>query len=228
MTKHYKLAAEQRTRAGKGVARALRREEKIPAVIYGDKKEPLPIQMPAKEVTLEYYKGGIFTNLCDLEVGNDTHQVLVRDVQTHPVSGEVLHVDFLRVNDKTRIAVMVPVHFTGQEEAKYTEERGILNAVRHEVELVCKATNIPEALEIDVSQCEVGDSIKISDVNLPSGTAPAISDRDFTIATIAAPKRLVTAEEEAAEAGEGEEGAEEGAEAGEGDAAEGGEEKAAE
>ena len=115
MTKHYALSAEQRERAGKGVARELRREKKIPAVIYGDAKPAENIALPVKEVTLEYHKGHMYTNLCDLTIDGKKQLVLVRDVQLHPVNDAVLHVDFMRVNAKTTITVEVPVHFLNEQ-----------------------------------------------------------------------------------------------------------------
>src|SRR5690606_36408414 len=129
MTKHYALSAEKRDRAGKGVARALRRENKIPAVIYGDSKDAENIALPVKAVTMEYHKGHMFTNLCDLEVEGKKTLVLVRDIQIHPVSDNVLHVDFLRVTPKTTITVSVPVHFTNEEEWPGLKAKGTLNVV---------------------------------------------------------------------------------------------------
>lgn len=202
MTKHYALSAEARDRAGKGVARALRREDKIPGVIYGDAKEAVSIELPVKEVTMEYHKGHMFTTLCDLEVSGKKTLVLVRDVQVHPVTDRVLHVDFLRVSPKTTLKVHVPVHFLNQETSKGLKKGGTLNVVRHEVELVCQATNIPEFVELDIADAEVGAALKISAVKLPAGAKNAI-DRDVTIATIAMPRGGLTADDETA-AAEGE------------------------
>lgn len=213
MTKHYALEAEARTKAGKGAARALRREGKIPAVIYGDKKEPVGITLPLKEITLEYQKGHMFTTLCDIAIGKDKHQVLARDVQVHPVSDVIEHVDFLRVSDNTKLTVNIPVHLENYEDSKAAVGKGVINMVRHEVELVCLAKNIPDQITIDMAGSEIGDIIKISDVTLPKGATPAITDRDFTILTIMAPKRAVDVEETVAEEGEAESG-----EASEGDA----------
>lgn len=203
MTKHYALSAEQRERAGKGVARALRRENKIPAVIYGDAKDAESIALPIKEVTLEYHKGHMFTNLCDLEINGKKQLVLARDVQLHPVNDRVLHIDFLRVTPKTTIVTHVPVHFKNEETCPGIKAGGSLTIVRHDLELVCKATDIPEEIEIDLAPFAIGDAIKISDVKLPSGVKPAITNRDFTIATIAAP-RLLLEEEDAINAAKAE------------------------
>jgi len=221
MAKNIQMSASKRERAGKGVARALRREDKIPAVIYGDKKEPVTISMTAKEANLEFNKGQMLSTLCELDVDGEKTLVLARDVQLHPVRDNVLHIDFLRVSDKTTITVAVPVNFINQEEAKYQEGRGVFNINRYEVDVVCKAKNIPDEIIVDVKDFEIGDSVKISNATMPDGARPAIDDRDFTIATISAPRSLE--ELEAEEAAEGEEGAEgEAAEGAEGEKAEGG------
>ncbi len=196
MTKHYALSAEKRERAGKGVARELRRESKIPGVIYGDGKEAETIQMPVKEITLEYQKGHMFTNLCDLDVSGKKQLVLLRDIQLDPVKDTVLHVDFMRVTPKTTITVNVPVHFLNEENCPGVKNKGSLTIVRHELELVCKATEIPEQIEVDLMPYDIGDAVKISSVKLPSGVKPAESRRDYTIATIA-PPRLLLEEEDA-------------------------------
>ncbi len=218
MSKSYVFKADARDGAGKGAARALRREGKVPAVIYGDKKEPVKIAISARDANLEYNKGHMYTKLCNIEVGNDKHLVLARDVQLHVVKDTVEHIDFLRVTSKTKIAVNVPVVFVNEENSPAIQNKGVMNVVRYDIELVCKATDIPEQIEIDLTPFDIGDSIKISNVTLPDGARPVIDDRDFTIATIAAPKRIedVAEEEEAAAAGE--EGAE-GAESAEGEGA---------
>lgn len=220
MAKNYALDAEQRDDAGKGVARSLRREGRVPAVIYGDKKDPVTISIDANTINVEYNKGHMFTTLCDLNVGKDNHRVLARDIQLHPVTDNVLHVDFLRVTDKTKIAVNVPVKFLNEDKSPGLEDKGILNVTRYEVEVVCKATNIPDEIEVDLTGKEQGDAVKASDATLPEGSKFVIDDRDFTIATIAAPKRLEVDEETEGEEGEEGEEAAEGAE-GEEAAAEG-------
>ncbi|MCB1530069.1 MAG: 50S ribosomal protein L25/general stress protein Ctc [Rhodospirillales bacterium] len=217
MTKHYALSAAKREGTGKGIARALRRENRIPAVIYGDKKEPVSISLPAKESNLEYNKGHMFTTLCELDLEGEKNLVLARDVQVHPVTDQVLHADFLRVTPKTKITVAVPVSFIHQEDCKGLKEKGILNVVRHTVDLVSQATNIPSEIEVDMTPFAIGDSINISAATMPEGAVPAIQDRDFTLATIAAP-RLLIEEEPTEEAAEGE--------AAEGEAKAEGEEKA--
>ena len=231
MSKNYAITAEQREQAGKGAARSLRREGKIPAVIYGDKKDPVKVTLVANTINVEYYKGHMFTTLCDLSVGKDKHLVLARDIQLHPVTDVVEHVDFLRVSAKTKIAVNVPVKFINEDKSPGLEDKGILNVTRYDVEVVCLATNIPDEIEVNLEGKEQGDAVKSSDATLPDGAKYVIDDRDFTIATIVAPKRLedleaelaeegleddgIVSDEEAAAAAEAEEGAE--GEAAEGD-----------
>jgi large subunit ribosomal protein L25 len=212
MTKRYALSAAKRDEAGKGVARALRRENKVPAVIYGGEEAPVTISLQEKEASKEYFKGHMFTTLCNMDVEGKEHLVLARDIQIHPVKDRVMHVDFLRVTPKTKLTVSVPVNLQNYEESPAAQAKGVLNVVRHTVDIVCLATNIPEAIDVDMSKVEVGDTVKISDAAMPEGAKPAIDDRDFTLVTIAAPKRLATTEEEAAEAAEGEEGASDAAE----------------
>lgn len=204
MSKQYALKAEMRDRAGKGVARQLRREQRVPAVIYGDGKEPVAISLPQKEVTLEYMKGHMFTKICDLEVGADKHVVLARDVQLDPVTDRVLHVDFLRVGARTKIAVSVPLQFINEEECPGLKAKGILNIAYHELVLLCQATSIPPFIEVDLTPYNVGDVIKFSALTLPKGVKLADKGRhDLTIAAIAAPRAFVEetpAEEEGGEA----------------------------
>lgn len=197
MSNHYVLTAAKRDQAGKGAARSLRRENRIPAVIYGDKKEPVLISLPSKEVNIEYYKGHMFTNLCDMDVDGQKQLLLARDVQLHPVTDVVEHVDFIRVTPKTKIAVYVPVKFINEDKSPSLSSRGTLNVVRHEVELFCTAIDIPEYVEVNVEGKEHGDAVKISNAVLPKGTSPVITNRDFTIATLVPPR---TADQDAAEA----------------------------
>lgn len=223
MSKNYAIEAEQREQAGKGAARSLRREGKIPAVIYGDKKDPVKVTLDSNRINVEYNKGHMFTTLCDLNLGKDKHLVLARDIQLHPVTDVVEHVDFLRVSAKTKISVNVPVKFINEEKSPGLEDNGILNVTRYDVEVVCLATNIPEEIEVNLEGKEQGDAVKASDAKLPEGSKYVIDDRDFTIATIMAPKRLEDLETELAE-GDEDDGIisdEEAAAAAEGEAAEG-------
>ena len=152
-----------------------------PAVIYGDKKAPVTIAIPTKEANLEYNKAHMFTSICDIDVEGEKMEVLARDVQLHPVSDNVMHVDFLRVTDKTTVTVAVAVNYINQEESEYAKEKGILNINRYDVDIVCQAKNIPDEITVDVKDFVIGDSVKISNADLPAGAKPAIDYRDFTI-----------------------------------------------
>lgn len=214
MSAHYAFEAKKRDRAGKGIARALRREGRIPAVIYGDNKEPVLISLDSNTINVEYVKGHMFTSLCEMDVEGSKHTVLARDIQLHPVTDVVEHADFLRVTKKTQITVSVPVHFINEEKSPGLSQGGMLQVIRYEVDLVCPAMEIPEFIEVDLEGFETGDTIKISNVKLPAHITPAITDRDFSLASINAPKRAAAADEEATPAEAGEASAE-GAEAGE-------------
>lgn len=224
MSKKYALEATKRDRAGKGVARALRREGKTPAVIYGDKKPPVTIALDTNTINVEYNRGHIYTTLCDMNIEGDNHLVLARDVQLHPVTDVVEHVDFLRVTGKTKIAVNIPVHFINEDKSPGLKDGAIMNVIRYEIEMMCSATNIPDYIEVDMEGKEMGDSVTISEVTLPEGSKLVIDDRDFTIVSLQEPISAEQLEAElAADVGEedfGEED-EEGAEGEEGEAAEG-------
>ena len=176
-----------RNSTGKGSARAARRAGRIPAIIFGDKKETISIDIEEKEYKKIMNQSGIFNRLLDLSVDGKSNLVLTRDIQFHPVSENPLHVDFLRIGKGSNINVSVPVSFVNEELSPGLKSGGVLNTVRFELELVCPADIIPEKIEIDLEGLVVGDSIKISSVNLPDGVSSVITDRDFTIATIAAP-----------------------------------------
>ncbi len=210
------LNAAERDRAGKGAARAARRAGRVPAIIYGGKGEPLPITLDPAALGVEYDKPGFFSQLFDIEVSGAKHRALCRDVQVDPVSDVPIHADFLRVSAATRINVDVPVVFANEEDSPGLKRGGVINVVRHTVELNCQADSIPAELVIDLAVADIGDSIHISHINLPDGVQPAITDRDFTIATIAAPTVAAEPTDEEGEEGEAEavEGAE-GAEASE-------------
>jgi len=226
MAEFTTLPAEPRERAGKGPARAVRRAGRVPGVIYGARKDPLMVSMDPRDLERELKTGAFLATVYDLTVNGGTERVLPRDVQFDPVSDRALHVDFLRVSSTTRVTVEIPVHFLNEEQSPGLERGGLLNVVRHEIEFHCRADAIPHSIDIDLTGLDIGDSVHISSVSLPEGVVPTITDRDFTIATIAAPTVIqeeAAEEEEAEEAAEGEE-----AEAAEGEAegaeSEGGEE----
>ena len=201
MSDTLNLPAETRERAGKGASRVLRREGRVPAVIYGGKEEPLSIHVEAKELVRLLGTGHFMNSIVEIEVGGKTVRTLPKDVAFHPVKDRPLHVDFLRLAANATVHVNVPVVFANEEASPGLKRGGVLNVVRHELELVCDANSIPDEVVVDVTGADVGDSIHISAVTLPKGTQSAITDRDFTIATIVAPSALKSeegAEEEAA------------------------------
>ena len=187
MTDITVLTANAREKVGKGSAREARRQGNIPAVIYGDKKSPIPIVVEQKILVRYLSTGGFFNTLFDIDINGELNRVLPRDVQLHPVTDVPEHVDFLRVSATTKISVEVPVEFVGDDVSPGIKSGGVLNVVRYTVEVSCTPDLIPSSLLLDLSSAEIGDSLHISAVNLPQGVTPTISDRDFTIATIVAP-----------------------------------------
>ena len=185
MSETYELKAEAREQVGKGSARAVRRDGKVPAVIYGDKQPPLAIALSYKDVYYKIHGGGFLTTVATIDVGGKKIQVLPKDFQLDPVSDSPMHVDFLRVGKNTEVNVQVPVHFINEEKSPGIKRGGTLNIVRHEVEFHCPANAIPEFITVDLEGTDIGDSLHISAVKLPKGVKPVIADRDFTIATIA-------------------------------------------
>ncbi len=202
------LPAEARERAGKGASRALRREGRVPAVVYGGKEDPLTIHVEAKELVRQLGSGHFMNSIVMIDVDGKSVRTLPKDVAFHPVTDRPLHADFLRLAKDAKVEVAVPVLFANEDDSPGLKKGGVLNVVRHELELICIADKIPTEIVIDVTGTEVGDSIHISSVTLPEGSESAITDRDFTIATIVAPSALKKAESEEDEAAEGEEGAE--------------------
>jgi len=188
------LPAETRERAGKGASRALRRDGRVPAVVYGGNEEPLAIHVEEKELSRQLGTGHFFNSIIEVEVGGKKLRTQPKDVAFHPVSDRPLHADFLRVAKGATVHVNVPVVFENEEASPGLKRGGVLNIVRHDLELVCDAEKIPHEITIDVTGFDVGESIHISHVSLPSGVESAITDRDFTIATIAAPSALKSAE----------------------------------
>ena len=204
MATAHKLNAELRDRAGKGAARAVRRAGRVPGVIYGNKQEPVLISVNPVDLMKEIQQPGFFSHVYEVQVGSDSYKVLARDLQVHPINDLPTHVDFMRFSAKTRLAVEVYVEFINEDTCPGLKEGGVLNVVRHEVELRCSPDSIPESLIADLAGLEIGDSVHISNITLPENVDLTITDRDFTIATIAAPTVYTEAEEgdeEAAEVG---------------------------
>jgi large subunit ribosomal protein L25 len=190
MSDTLNLPAETRERAGKGASRALRREGRVPAVVYGGKEEPLAIHVEEKLLVKQLGTGHFLNSIVEIEVGGKKLRTLPKDVAFHPVSDRPLHADFLRLSKDSTVHVNVPVLFINEDASPGLKRGGVLNMVRHELELICEADKIPEDIQIDVTGLDIGDSIHISHVTLPKGSTSAITDRDFTIATIVAPSGL--------------------------------------
>ncbi|MAM67541.1 MAG: 50S ribosomal protein L25/general stress protein Ctc [Pseudomonadota bacterium] len=206
------VPASPRESAGKGSARQARRDGLVPAVIYGNKEEPIMLTLERRVLSKELTNPQFYIQLVDIEIDGAKHRVLPRDVQFHPVSDAPMHVDFLRFDPNRKITAAVPVAFEGESESPGLKGGGVLNVVRYEVEVLCTADNIPPELILHLAGLEVGDSLHASSISLPEGVEFVISDRDFTIATIAAPTVIVeetTEDEEDEEGAEGEEGGEE-------------------
>ena len=202
------LKAVARERVGKGSARELRRNGQIPASIYGDKQSPVSIAISRKEATMRIHAGGFMTNILSIDVDGEKVNVLPKDYQLDPVRDFVMHVDFLRVSKNTQVVVEVPVQFENEDTCVGIKRGGTLNVVRHTVEVSCPANSIPEALVADLAELNIGDAVHISAITLPEGVTPTITDRDFTVATIASPGGAQDAEDDAAEAAAAAEGGE--------------------
>ncbi|MFN3961151.1 MAG: 50S ribosomal protein L25/general stress protein Ctc [Parvularculaceae bacterium] len=193
---------EVRERTGTGGARAARREGWVPGVLYGGGKGPVSIRLKKSEVMLAHAAGRMRSHLAKIDVpGQDYLQpVIAREVQVDPVRDQPIHVDLMRVDETTRIDVAIPVRFKNEDLSPGIKRGGVLNIVRHTVELYCPATAIPEFIEVSLEGLDIGDSIHISAFKLPEGVTPVIADRDFTVATIAAPSALRSEENEEAAA----------------------------
>ena len=200
MVETVHLAAEPRDRAGKGAARALRRAGRVPSIVYGAKQPPMMISVDRLELNRLLKDPAFMSHIVDIDVGGQTHHVLPRDVQAHPVTDEAEHVDFLRVSDDTTISVDVAVYVINELQSPGLKKGGVLNVVRHHVELICRVDSIPDSLVVDLAGWDVGSTIHISAVSLPEGVRPAITDRDFTVATIAAPSGMAATSDEGDEA----------------------------
>ena len=178
------INAQLRDDAGKGVARSLRREGRIPAIIYGGGQKEVKISLNLRDLVTESSRGHFTSKIYNLDTGKDTFRVLPVDIQLHPVTDMPEHVDFVHVKAGSNIKVKVKVVFRNADKSPGIKRGGVLNVVRHDVELICPEDKIPARLELDLDGLQIGDSLHISHVKLPEGAKPVISDRDFTIATI--------------------------------------------
>ncbi len=205
------ISAQYRAELGRGASRAARRSGRVPGVVYGAAKDTASISVDRRQLDREMARGGFYTRLYSLQIDGRSEQVLAREVQSHPVTDVPMHVDFLRLSGDSTIRLQIPVIFENEEESPGIKRGGVLNVVRHEVEVNCRADAIPESFTADLTGLGIGDAVRISDIRLPEGVEPVITDRDFTIATIAASSAAIedaAAEAEAAELTppEGEEG----------------------
>jgi large subunit ribosomal protein L25 len=202
MSEQLTLPAEARDRAGKGASRSLRREGRVPAVVYGEKKEPLSIHVEEKLLTKMLSTGHFMNSVVMIDFKGKEHRTLPKSVDFHPVSSRPIHVDFLRIGEHTKVTVAVPMRFDNEDASPGLKRGGVLNVVVHELEIVCDAAHIPNEIHIALDGLEIGDSVHISQVKLPEGVVPSNTDEDFTVATIVAPSAMKAEEEEAAPAGE--------------------------
>ncbi|WP_114228251.1 MULTISPECIES: 50S ribosomal protein L25/general stress protein Ctc [Sphingomonas] len=194
MSEQLTLPAETRDRAGKGASRALRRDGRVPAVVYGNNQDALSIHVEEKLLAKMLSTGHFMNSVVMIDAGGQSLRTLPKDVQFHPVSSRPIHVDFFRIGEHSKVTVAVPVRFDNEEASPGIKRGGVLNVVRHDLELVCDAAEIPDEIHIDLDGLEIGDSIHISAIKLPKGVESAITDRDFTIATVVAPSAMKSEE----------------------------------
>ena len=199
------LSVEVRERTGKGSARQTRRDGRVPGVLYGGELGPVAISLKDNELRKAINSGQFLANMITIEHQGETQTVFARDVQFDPVMDFPVHVDFQRVQEDSMIALEVPVSFLNEEKAPGIKRGGVLNVVRHAIEVNCPAGSIPEAIEVDVAGLDIGDAVHISAVTLPENVTPTITDRDFTIVTLQGSRAVIeeAAEAEAAEDAEG-------------------------
>lgn len=202
MSEQLTLPAEARDRAGKGASRALRREGRVPAVVYGEKREPLSIHVEEKLLSKMLSTGHFMNSVIMIDFEGKPQRTLPKAVDFHPVTSRPIHVDFLRIGEHTKVHVAIPMRFDNEEASPGLKRGGVLNVVVHELEIVCDAASIPNEIHISLEGLEIGDSVHISEVKLPEGVTPANTDEDFTVATIVAPSAMKAEEEVTAPAGE--------------------------
>ncbi len=209
MSQDSLIVASKRENSGTGSSRSLRLKNKIPGIIYGEKKDPLSVILDEKILKLKIKDPSFFSRQCEIKFNNEVIKVLPKDLQLHPVKESILHIDFLRVGENTTVTLFVPVKFINENKCPGIKQGGVLNVVRRDVELITLVSKIPESLEANLDGLEIGDSIHISSISLENGVKPTISDRDFTIATIAPPTVMKVEEEKPVEeTEEGTDGAE--------------------
>lgn len=193
--KSYEIVAEMRDRVGKGAARALRLAGRVPAVVYGDKKPPLAISLSFKEADKRLRAGGFLTTVATVVIGEEKIRVIPKDYHLHVVKDTLSHIDFLRISDDTVVTVFVPVHAVNQDKSVGMKRGGALSIVHHEIECQCRADQIPESIDVDVTTLNIGDSVHIEGVKLPEGVKPVIHEKNYTVLSITAPVGFTEAAE---------------------------------
>lgn len=181
------MEAKARNQAGTGTARALRREGMVPAIIYGNKQESEMIAIDFKIATHEAQKMDFFNKLWTVNVDGKARKVIAKDVQRHPVNDQLLHVDFMRVNDDSKVVVSIPVRFKNEDQSPALKRQGLLNIVIHHLDIECPANGIPEAIEVDLAGLEMHQSVVLSGLTLPKGVRAKNPERDEVVATVVAP-----------------------------------------
>jgi len=219
MAEFQELKATARTRTSKGSASAIRREGRVPGIIYGETEPPQMVSLDYREVLQQVHTGIFLSTVYIIDIEGAKTRVIPRELQLDPVRDFPIHVDLLRLAEDATIAVEVPVHFLNEEESPGLKRGGVLNIVRHTIELNCRADTIPENIEVDLTGLEIGDSVHVSEISLPGDVELTVTDRDFTVATIVGRMAEIVEEVEEEEGLEGEEI--EGEEGEEGEAAEG-------
>lgn len=182
------LQAEPRSSVGTGSSRELRRDNRLPGVIYGGSGEAISISINHRDIEKELQNPSFYTHIFNIDVAGKKHRVLPKEIQIHPVTDNPLHVDFMRVDEKTKISVSVPVVFKNEEKSPGLKKGGMLNVVSHSLPVKCLASNIPEAITIDLGAMQVGTSLRIREVELPKGVTYAGNDAAQTLMTIVPPK----------------------------------------
>jgi len=203
MSNAYALAAKSRSLVGKGASRRLRREEKaLPAIVYGAGKEPTQVSIITKDFIKQLENEAFFAHIIDINIEGASEQVVLKDVQRHPVSNWPIHADFLRIDQTHKIQMKIPLHFTNEDECVGIKENGgIANHLMNDLEILCFAKDLPEYIEVDVGALDVGDSLHLSDIKLPAGVeAIALihgdDEHDLTVVTIALPRAAAASESE--------------------------------
>lgn len=199
MAELVELKASNREGTGKAANRVIRKEGRVPGIIYGDSQAPQSVTLEYKQIFKQVQTGHFLSTVYMLDVDGKKVRVIPKDVQLHPVRDFPMHVDFLRIGKNSRVEVEVPVHFVGEAESPGLKRGGVLNIVRHDIELSCPADAIPESVEASLAGLDIGDSLHISAITLPKNVKPTITDRDFTIATIVGASAESGAEGEASE-----------------------------